>query len=70
MGIERGEEIVLPSGVEQGPSDEGKEGDVEGIGAEGVDVLGEDAEGARDAEDGEGLGREAACRVLVCQSGG
>lgn len=51
VGVEGGEDVVHPGGVDEGPGHKGEEGDVEGAGAERVDVLGQDREGAGDPED-------------------
>ena len=60
VGVEDGEEVVHPGGVDQGPGHEWEKGDAAKRGfAQMVEVFGEDGKGAGDAEDGEWLGGES-----------
>lgn len=59
VGVEDGQQGEHPPGVDEGPSHDGQEVDVEARRAQLVHVFREHREGVRDAEDGERLGREA-----------
>ena len=56
VGVEDGQRVVHPAGVDERPCHDGQEGDLEVNLAQLIDVLSQDGEGASDAEDGQWLG--------------
>jgi hypothetical protein len=57
--VEDGEDVVHPARMDQGPGHKGEEWYLEGAMAEGVDVFGQNGEGASNSQDGQGLDRES-----------
>jgi hypothetical protein len=57
--VEDGEDVVHPARMDQGPGHKGEEWYLEGAMAEGVDVFGQNGEGASNSQDGQGLDGES-----------
>ena len=55
VGVEDGEDVVHPAGVDQRPGHEWEKRYIEGCGAKGVDIFGQNGKRSRHSQNGQGL---------------